>query len=75
MARVTYLRVSTTEQSVEAQRTALGASDKEFRDEGVSGGVLRLGQRQQGAESLPVPGCPCPGRKNRRWPLDFSNFL
>lgn len=40
MARVTYLRVSTGEQSVEAQRTALGASDKEFRDEGVSGGVL-----------------------------------
>jgi putative DNA-invertase from lambdoid prophage Rac len=40
MARVAYLRVSTTEQSVEAQRTALGASDKEFRDEGVSGGVL-----------------------------------
>ena len=25
---------------MEAQRTALGASDKEFRDEGVSGGVL-----------------------------------
>jgi hypothetical protein len=34
MARVTYLRVSTGEQSVEAQRTALGASDKEFRDQG-----------------------------------------
>ena len=49
MARVAYLRVSTTEQGVEAQRTALGASDKEFSDVGVSGGVLRLEQRQQGA--------------------------
>ena len=40
MARITYLRVSTLDQSVEAQRLALGTSDKEFRDEGVSGGIL-----------------------------------
>lgn len=40
-ARIAYFRVSTKDQSVEAQRGALGGSfDKEFRDEGVSGAVL-----------------------------------
>lgn len=39
-ARIAYFRVSTTEQSIEAQRTALGgAFSKEFKDEGVSGAV------------------------------------
>lgn len=39
--RIAYFRVSTGDQSVEAQRHALGGSfDKEFSDEGVSGGVL-----------------------------------
>lgn len=40
MSRITYLRVSTDAQDVEAQRLALGTSDKEFSDAGVSGGVL-----------------------------------
>ncbi|MBI1404188.1 MAG: recombinase family protein [Porphyrobacter sp.] len=40
MARIAYYRVSTSDQSIEAQRAALGGGfDKEFRDEGVSGGV------------------------------------
>ncbi|HVJ03303.1 MAG TPA: recombinase family protein [Sphingomonas sp.] len=40
MSRIAYYRVSTGDQSVEAQRTALGGGfDKEFTDEGVSGGV------------------------------------
>lgn len=40
MSRIAYYRVSTSDQSVEAQRLAMGGSfDKEFRDEGVSGGV------------------------------------
>lgn len=45
MARIAYYRVSTTDQSIEAQRHALiqeaGAAgfDKEFKDEGVSGAV------------------------------------
>lgn len=39
-ARVGYVRVSTGDQSVEAQRSALGGSfDKEFCDEGVSGSI------------------------------------
>jgi putative DNA-invertase from lambdoid prophage Rac len=39
--RIAYFRVSTLDQSIEAQRHALGGSfDKEFVDEGVSGGVL-----------------------------------
>ena len=39
--RIAYYRVSTTDQSVEAQRHAMGgAFDKEFSDEGVSGGTL-----------------------------------
>lgn len=41
MSRISYLRVSSFDQSVEAQRTALGGGfDKEFIDEGVSGAVL-----------------------------------
>ncbi|WP_342251382.1 recombinase family protein [Sphingomonas sp. OTU376] len=41
MSRICYLRVSTGDQSVEAQRKALGGGpfDKEFIDEGVSGSV------------------------------------
>lgn len=40
MARIAYYRVSTADQSIEAQRAAMGGGfDKEFRDEGVSGGV------------------------------------
>lgn len=40
MARVAYYRVSTTDQSIEAQRAALGGGFKrEFKDEGVSGAV------------------------------------
>lgn len=40
MSRIAYYRVSTGDQSVEAQRQALGAGfDKEFADEGVSGAV------------------------------------
>lgn len=39
--RIAYYRVSTHDQSVEAQREALGGSfDQEFIDEGVSGGTL-----------------------------------
>lgn len=41
MSRICYLRVSTGDQSVEAQRNALGgAFDREFFDEGVSGSIL-----------------------------------
>lgn len=40
MSRIAYYRVSTSEQSIEAQRNALsGGFDKEFSDEGVSGAV------------------------------------
>src|ERR1700690_200281 len=39
--RVAYFRVSTGDQSVSAQRHALGGKfDREFVDEGVSGGVM-----------------------------------
>ena len=39
--RLAYYRVSTTDQSIEAQRHAMGGSfDKEFSDAGVSGGVM-----------------------------------
>jgi putative DNA-invertase from lambdoid prophage Rac len=39
--RIAYYRVSTADQSIEAQRTAMGGSfDEEFSDEGVSGGTL-----------------------------------
>ena len=41
MSRIAYYRVSTSDQSVEAQRHALGSKFKrEFTDEGVSGAVL-----------------------------------
>ena len=41
MTRIAYFRVSTGDQSVEAQRQALGGTfDHEFSDEGVSGSVL-----------------------------------
>lgn len=41
MSRIAYYRVSTSDQSVESQRSALGGGfDKEFQDEGVSGAVL-----------------------------------
>ena len=39
--RIAYFRVSTGDQSIAAQRHALGGSfDREFCDEGVSGGVM-----------------------------------
>ena len=39
--RFAYYRVSTTDQSVEAQRHAMGGGfDREFSDQGVSGGVM-----------------------------------
>jgi putative DNA-invertase from lambdoid prophage Rac len=40
VSRVSYLRISTTSQSVEAQRKILGAVDKEFADEGISGATM-----------------------------------
>lgn len=41
MHRIAYYRVSTGDQSTEAQRTALGGDfDQEFSDEGVSGATL-----------------------------------
>lgn len=43
MNRVAYFRVSTRDQSIEAQRAALGGSfAKEFIDEGVSGATLAV---------------------------------
>lgn len=39
--RLAYYRVSTADQSIEAQRAAMGGPfDQEFTDEGVSGGVM-----------------------------------
>ncbi|MBA3862960.1 MAG: resolvase [Erythrobacter sp.] len=39
--RIAYYRVSTSDQSIEAQRSAMGGTfDQEFIDEGVSGGVM-----------------------------------
>lgn len=39
--RFAYYRVSTTDQSIEAQRNAMGGQfDREFTDEGISGGVM-----------------------------------
>lgn len=39
--RIAYYRVSTLDQSIEAQRAVMGGPfDQEFSDEGVSGGVL-----------------------------------
>lgn len=41
MSRISYYRVSSTDQSVETQRQALGGSfDREFSDEGISGATL-----------------------------------
>lgn len=41
MSRIAYFRVSTGGQSIEAQRAALaGSFEREFMDEGVSGGTL-----------------------------------
>ena len=41
MACIAYYRTSTSEQSIESQRTTLGGPfDEEFKDEGVSGGTL-----------------------------------
>lgn len=41
MHRIAYYRVSTGDQSIEAQRGALGGNfDQEFSDEGISGGTL-----------------------------------
>lgn len=41
MSRIAYYRVSTGDQSIEAQRKAMGGGfNKEFSDEGVSGGSL-----------------------------------
>lgn len=54
--RIAYYRVSTTDQSIEAQRHALGSTgaiDREFVDEGISGGVL-AGQRSGFIELLNV---------------------
>lgn len=39
--RIAYYRVSTADQSIEAQRHAMGGGfDREFSDEGISGGTL-----------------------------------
>lgn len=50
MSRIAYFRVSTSDQSVEAQRIALGGHfDREFVDEGISGAIIaekRPGFRQ-----------------------------
>lgn len=52
MSRIAYYRVSTSDQSIEAQRGAMGGSfDKEFSDEGVSGGVQAV-KRKGFAEML-----------------------
>jgi putative DNA-invertase from lambdoid prophage Rac len=41
MSRLSYYRCSTADQSIEAQRNALGGQfDREFADEGISGAVL-----------------------------------
>src|SRR5450432_2780595 len=41
MSRIAYYRVSTADQSIDAQRAAMGGGfDREFTDEGVSGSVL-----------------------------------
>ncbi|ALF88471.1 MULTISPECIES: recombinase family protein [Ralstonia solanacearum species complex] len=39
MTTINYYRVSTKDQSIESQRQKLGPADREFSDEGVSGGV------------------------------------
>ncbi|NBD22082.1 recombinase family protein, partial [Aquabacterium fontiphilum] len=41
MSRIAYFRVSTTDQPIASQRTAMGGGfDREFADEGVSGATL-----------------------------------
>ncbi len=41
MSRISYYRCSSSDQSIEAQRQALGGSfDREFADEGISGATL-----------------------------------
>lgn len=51
MSRIAYYRVSTDNQSIEAQRKALGGNfDKEFVDEGVSGATLA--RERQGFAAL-----------------------
>jgi putative DNA-invertase from lambdoid prophage Rac len=41
MSRIGYYRVSTSDQSIESQRTAMGGTfDEEYKDEGVSGSTL-----------------------------------
>lgn len=41
MSRIVYYRTSTSDQSIESQRTVLGGPfDKEYKDEGISGGTL-----------------------------------
>jgi putative DNA-invertase from lambdoid prophage Rac len=41
MSRIAYYRTSTSDQSIESQRTSLGGPfDEEFKDEGISGGTL-----------------------------------
>lgn len=43
MSRIAYFRVSTGDQSIEAQRQALGGPfDREFSDEGISGAVMAV---------------------------------
>lgn len=43
MSRICYLRVSTSDQSIEAQRNALGGTfDREFADHGVSGSTKAM---------------------------------
>ncbi len=40
MSRIAYFRVSTTDQSIESQKTAMGGTfDRTFADEGVSGAI------------------------------------
>jgi len=52
MTKIAYFRVSTTEQSIESQRAALGGRfDKEFIDEGVSGSI-KAADRKGFAELL-----------------------
>ena len=65
MSRIAYYRVSTGDQSIEAQRKALGGGfDREFADEGVSGGSLaaaRPGLRGDRRTSL--TWVPCAGQR------------
>ena len=50
MTNIAYFRVSTADQSIESQRTAMGGKfDQEFTDEGVSGGTLAASRKGFGA--------------------------